>query len=143
MTPAEFRILRERLGLTTNWLADYYGVGHRTVTRWDRGEKTPGPRGKVVVLQSIPPERAAALRELEQRTDQVIDGIARELRTQASAKEGLPTVQTYVTDEQYQEHEAGPWTSAWHRAVVGRAVEAYGRPAIIRYATDRDASVDN
>lgn len=143
MTPAEFRILRERLGLTTNWLAEHYGVRHRQVQRWDRGEKTNVTPGRSAVLQSIPAERAAALRELEQLTDQVIDDMVRELRTQARAKQGPPAVQTYVTDEQYQEHEAGPWTSAWHRAAVGRAVKAYGRPAIIRYVTDEDASVDN
>jgi transcriptional regulator with XRE-family HTH domain len=143
MTPAEFRVLRERLGLTTKWLAEFYGVLHRQVQRWDRGERTNVAPGRAATLRGIPPERAAALRELEQRTRQVIDDMVRELRIQARAKQGPPTIRTYVTDEQYQEHAGGPWTSSWHRAAVGRAVEAYGRPATIRYVTDEDESVDN
>lgn len=40
MTPAEFRIVREGLGLTGLWLAYRWGIAPRTVERWEAGVST-------------------------------------------------------------------------------------------------------
>src|SRR5690606_40083818 len=37
MTPAEFRVVREFLGLTPEWLAAHLGVSGRTVRHWEQG----------------------------------------------------------------------------------------------------------
>jgi DNA-binding transcriptional regulator YiaG len=34
MTPADFKTLRESLGLSARWLADRLSVDQRTVRRW-------------------------------------------------------------------------------------------------------------
>jgi len=36
LTPAEFKIIRERLGLTGDWLADHLGRTPRAVRHWDQ-----------------------------------------------------------------------------------------------------------
>lgn len=41
ITPAEFRCLRERLGLTENWLAERWGVAKQSVIRWERYRELP------------------------------------------------------------------------------------------------------
>src|SRR5690606_819281 len=38
MTPAEFRVVREFLGLTPEWLAAHLGVSGRTVRHWEQGK---------------------------------------------------------------------------------------------------------
>lgn len=42
MTGAEFRLIRDRLGLTLAWLADHLGVAQRSVERWDAGKAPIG-----------------------------------------------------------------------------------------------------
>lgn len=37
MTPADFKTLRESLGLSAQWLADTIGVDQRTIRRWEDG----------------------------------------------------------------------------------------------------------
>jgi transcriptional regulator with XRE-family HTH domain len=37
MTPAEFKTIRESLGLTAQWIADHAGVKLRTVQYWEAG----------------------------------------------------------------------------------------------------------
>lgn len=44
MSEAEFRMVREYLGLTAEWLAGHFGVNLRTVRRWEHGQ-TPVPEG--------------------------------------------------------------------------------------------------
>ena len=39
MTAAELRIIRERLGVTGDWLAARLGVIPRTVRRWEAGTR--------------------------------------------------------------------------------------------------------
>lgn len=124
MTPAEFRVVRERLGLTTKWLAEFFGVQHRNVQVWDRGDRPQG----------VPTARAMALRELERAAGQQVGELGTQLRNQKRG--GLPVLRTYRLDSEYQEHDGGPYSAAWHRAVVGRAAEEYGGPVTIRYVAD-------
>lgn len=127
VTPASFRVARERLGLTSARLAEILGVAGRNVQKWERGEGA-----------GIPAARVAQLHELEQRTRTAVDQIARDLRAEARAARRPPTVTTYENDAQYQQHDGGPWSASWHRAVVARAVEIYDRPVIIEYPTVKD-----
>lgn len=41
MTPAEFKATREALGLTSQWLADRWGVALYSVQRWERSRTLP------------------------------------------------------------------------------------------------------
>jgi DNA-binding transcriptional regulator YiaG len=149
MTAAHFRVLREDLALTTKWLAEHFGVGHRIVGAWDRAERQyaavePDPavhattprRGRPKREYGIPAARAAAMHELEATARQQADELATQLRVQGAA--GRPVVRTYRTDAEYQEHDGGPYSAAWHRALVGRAVEAHDGPVTILYVTDQE-----
>lgn len=52
MTPAEFKTLRESLGLTAQWVADHAGVKLRTVQYWESGRMNV-PEGVSDMLFSI------------------------------------------------------------------------------------------
>lgn len=41
MTSAEFKCLRESMGLTTKWLAARWGVAEHSVQRWERNRTLP------------------------------------------------------------------------------------------------------
>ena len=41
MTSAEFKCLRESMGLTTKWLAERWKVSEFSVQRWDRNRRLP------------------------------------------------------------------------------------------------------
>lgn len=41
MTPAEFKATRETLGLSSQWLADRWGVALYSVQRWERSRALP------------------------------------------------------------------------------------------------------
>lgn len=43
MTPAEFKALREHLGLTTRWLAHRWKIQETTIQRWERNRTVPAP----------------------------------------------------------------------------------------------------
>lgn len=124
LTDAQFRVIRGHLGVTSAWLADFFGIGLRSVQRWERGEGSP-----------IPAPRVKAVRALEQEAREQVDQMVADLKAQARTG-ALPVVQTYPSDESYQRHTAGPWSAGWHRAVTARALEAYGRPATVVYPDD-------
>ena len=50
MNGATFRATRERLGLTTRWIADELDVNERSVHRWENGQ-SPIPEGVVGALE--------------------------------------------------------------------------------------------
>lgn len=52
MTPAEFKTLREALGLTLNWVAEQAGVYIRTAQYWESGRQSP-PADVVDMLQRL------------------------------------------------------------------------------------------
>lgn len=41
LTPAEFKANRERLGLSTRWLADRWHVQEQVIQRWERRRAAP------------------------------------------------------------------------------------------------------
>lgn len=103
MTPAEFRCLREYLGLSTQWVAVQLGVGPRAVLRWE----TPGT-GDV-------PQRAAELL-VKMR------GIA---RNAVDAAQTTPKGQTLMVPPHANAWQHG-FPPAWHRHIAVRIAEKLG-----------------
>ena len=122
MTDAEFRVVREYLGLTGDWLAARLGVSGRTVRHWEQG-KYPIPDGVRLELERLEAETAEFVgRAVEQLMD-VVD----------------PTVVTYRTDAEHQAtHPGVRWPASWHRAAVARIAQEVPGLSIV-YATDPDA----
>lgn len=104
ITDAEFRTIREFLGLTGEWLAAHLGVSARTVRHWEQG-KYPVPDGVRLAIE-----------DLEARTGQFIGGCVEALMDLPD-----PGVIVYRNDAEY--HAAHPeieFPASWHRAVVAR-----------------------
>jgi len=101
VTPAEFRCLREYLGLPLGWTAAALDVAERTVNRWESG------------VTPVPEHAAKALRKLSLYTDTAVASLMAKqptmLRTTASdavVAPGLP--------------------GSWHRAVCARVADHLG-----------------
>ena len=111
MTAAEFRVLRDHLGLTGEWLAEHLQVTLRTVRRWDAG------------TSPIPGGVAATMWELEAESDAFVTAVVEELRADGPDEDGSAWVTTYASDAAYRaEHPDLDWPAAWHRAAMGRVV---------------------
>lgn len=121
MTSAEFRILRERLGVEVGWLADEFGVSVRAVNRWETGQRPVSHR------------RADQIRSMVAATDHFIARIVAELTLD---DDDSPVLLTYRSDAEYRrEHPDLPWPAAWHRAAMGRVVERFPT-ARLRYHSE-------
>ncbi|MDI3315892.1 MAG: DUF1870 family protein [Mycobacterium sp.] len=104
MTPAEFRVIREYLGLSGPWLASALGVSDRTIRHWEAG-KYPIPDGVRLAIEQMEDDAARA----------VEDGVRRLMDVPE------PAVITYATDEQFRSaHPEVTYPASWHRAVVAR-----------------------
>ncbi|MFE4867752.1 helix-turn-helix domain-containing protein [Streptomyces sp. NPDC056682] len=115
MTDAEFKVIREYLGLTGDWLADHLGVAPRTVRNWEQGK------------YAIPDGVRLEMEDLEARTGEFIARVAEKLLDLPE-----PGVVTYRTDEDY--HAAHPdqlWPASWHRAVIARVAQEVPGLAIV------------
>lgn len=120
MNPAEFRVVREFLGLTGDWLANHLGVSGRTVRHWEQG-KYPIPDGVRLAIE-----------ELEQRTGDFVGGCVEKLMDLPE-----PVVVTYRSDDGY--HQANPGVdlpASWHRAVVARVAQEVPGLSITYGATE-------
>lgn len=107
MTPAEFRVVREYLGLSGPWLARHLQVSERTVRHWEMGR------------YAIPDGIRLAMEDLEERTAGFVDGLVGELLDLPE-----PAVLTYRSDEEYHRaHPEVPFPASWHRAVVARVAQ--------------------
>jgi hypothetical protein len=104
MTAAEFRITREHLGLTLDWIAAHFDVNTRTPPRWEKGD-SPVPHG---------------VREGMEQLERHTAGVVRQLLDDCNDTRH-PTLLTYRTDADYRaDHPAGGFPASWHRALVGR-----------------------
>lgn len=106
MTDAEFKVVREFLGLTGDWLGDHLGVSSRTVRHWEQG-KYPIPDGVRLALEALETtagqQVAAAVEMLNDAPDPVL---------------GLPRNEC---------PPECPWPPSWHRAIAARiALEVPG-----------------
>lgn len=120
MTDAEFKVFREYLGLTGDWLAGHLKVSPRTVRHWEAG------------MYPIPDGVRETIEDLEEQTAQYVYECAQKLMDIPD-----PTLITYRNDAEY--HAADPettWPASWHRAVAARVAQevpalaiAYQAPA--------------
>jgi DNA-binding transcriptional regulator YiaG len=104
MTDAEFRVVREFLGLTGDWLASHLGVSPRTVRHWEEGkyEIPDGVRLAIEALEETAAQQiGVAVDTLNDATDPAI-GIP---RTNADCPPGCP------------------WPASWHRAIAARIAQ--------------------
>lgn len=111
MTAGEFRVVREFLGITGDWLAAHLGVNPRTVRSWEQG-RTPIRDGVRLAIE-----------DLEARTTAFVGGVVQKLLDLPE-----PGVYVYRSDAEY--HAATGQTefpASWHRAVIARtALEVPG-----------------
>lgn len=107
MTDAEFRVVREHLGLTGDWLAKHLTVNPRTVRSWEQGR------------DPIPDGVRLAMEELEQRTGAFLDALIPKFLDLPD-----PGILTYRSDADY--HAAHPeieFPASWHRALCARIAQ--------------------
>lgn len=108
MTAAEFRIAREMLGVSGEWLASRLGVTERQVRRWEAGT-SPVPDGVAGEVGDLLDEQVA-----------FVESIVSELRETGPDGAGQTWVTTYPSDAAYEaEHPGTPWPSGWHRTAMG------------------------
>jgi transcriptional regulator with XRE-family HTH domain len=124
MNPAEFRVVREFLGLTGDWLAAHLGVSPRTVRHWEQGK------------YAIPDGVRLAIEDLEARTGEFVDGVIEQLMDLPD-----PGAITYRHDAEYRAaHPEAEFPASWHRAVVARVAQEV--PGLsIAYASDVEAGL--
>ena len=104
MTPAEFRVARESMGMSGPWLAAHLGVSDRTQRHWESG-RYPIPDGVRLEIERL-------LADTDQHVTAHIERMT-----------GMPNpvMITYATDEQYHAaHPDSPYPASWHRAVAAR-----------------------
>lgn len=107
MTDAEFRVVREWLGLTGDWLGKHLGVSDRTVRHWEQG-KYPIPDG---VREEIEKLEADTALTVGNAVEQLLDVPE-------------PGVIVYRTDAEYHAaHPEVPFPASWHRAVIARIAQ--------------------
>lgn len=103
MTAAEFRVLREQLGLADYEVARLLDVQDRAVVRWEEGSPIPVPFGEW-------------LRALSAKTAGLVEREVARLQ-----QDPTPCIGTYAGDEAFRrDHPDSPFTATWHRAWVGR-----------------------
>ncbi|MCL2089866.1 MAG: DUF1870 family protein [Micrococcales bacterium] len=120
MDAAEYRALRELLGVTGDHLAGLLGVTPRQARKWEQGSA------------QVPIGVTAELGEMVDETNATVAKIVAEHPTDQP-------LTTYRTDhDMLADHPGTRWTASWHRSVVARAVSA--RPELqIVYADERPA----
>ncbi len=106
MTAAEFRVLREYLGVSGPWLARHLEVSDRTIRHWESGRYTV-PAGVAQQLVEIEHDAAQA----------VADGLA-------ACTDNAVVVTFACDDDFWTAHPGAVYPASWHRAVVARIREA-------------------
>ncbi len=112
MTGAEFKVARERLGLSADWIAEHFRVAVRTARRWENG------------TSRVPEAVRVGIEQLQLEHDALVDRLEAELDAMPD-----PVLVTYRIDSQYAACEpdvARP--ASWHRAAAGRVAER--RPGV-------------
>lgn len=113
MTDAEFRVVREWLGLTGDWLAQHLGVSDRTVRHWEQG-KYPIPEGVREEMEKLEADTALTVANAVDQLMDIPD----------------PGIVTYRTDVEYHAaHPEVPFPASWHRALVARIAQEV--PALV------------
>lgn len=109
MSGAEFRCLREHLGVNTKWMTARLEINERTLLRWEFGRN------------SVREFAVAALVEIARDADELAAQLA------ADAQRTGDPVRTYRNDEEFHaEHPDSPYPASWHRAAAFRAARKVG-----------------
>ncbi len=125
MTDAEFRVVREHLGLDQQWIADRLGVALRSVQRWEN-DNNPVPDGVRRQMEAW-----------EQQTAVTVGLAVDRLRNARDL-----VVATYRDDATYRQLDGGGWSARWHRAMVGRVCdEVPGVVVVYRTVSEPHAGV--
>ncbi|MEU9611850.1 DUF1870 family protein [Streptomyces sp. NPDC048209] len=107
MTDAEFRVIRDWLGLTGDWLAGHLGVSDRTVRHWEQGKF------------SIPDGVWEEVERLEADTALTVANAVGQLMDMPE-----PGIITYRTDAEFRAaHPEVSFPASWHRQVVARIAQ--------------------
>jgi len=104
MTDAEFKVVREYLGLTGDWLAGHLGVSPRTVRHWEQG-KYPIPDGVRLAMENL---EAVAAQQVTAAIEVLTDA--------PDAVMVIPRAEKDCPSE-------CPWPPSWHRAVAARIAQ--------------------
>jgi hypothetical protein len=119
MTEAEFRVIREFLGVSGDWIAQHLGVSPRTVRHWEAGR------------YRIPDGVRVEVERMERETADIVAAGIAQLMDHPS-----PSVVTYRSDAEYHAaHPEAGWPAAWHRAVVARIAQEVPGLAIVYLPT--------
>lgn len=118
LTAAEFKTLREHLGIPGEWLARRFGVSDRSVRHWDSG-KYP-----------VPERISRWMVWLAEATEATVAGIAERLETSPESERLLVTYRNdaelyaRVADDPYRGlYPDDDVPSAWHRRMAARVAE--------------------
>ncbi|MCG2805761.1 DUF1870 family protein [Propionicimonas sp.] len=107
MSAAEFRCLREWLGLTTSWVAEHVGVAERSVHRWEAG------------AMRVPEAVGAKMLQVSEVTYDALNTAVDHLMDLSE-----PSIWTYRTDDDYRTHHPElDWPASWHRALCARIAD--------------------
>lgn len=119
MTGAELQAMREFLGLSRPWLAQYLNVGtERKIMRWEDGEL------------SIPDPITGLVDDLYQEADQLVRWLTAEYRWKVKINDGDGVMlKTYPTDKDFSRalksagYKGQPYPSRWHRMLCARVAD--------------------
>ncbi|MBE7372919.1 helix-turn-helix domain-containing protein [Dermacoccus barathri] len=110
MTAAEFRVSRERLNVSGEWLAQRLDVALRTVRRWEAGTSP--------VSNGVALEMFGLLDETEAFVAAVVEQL---LAEGPDATSGGWHLLTFADDATFEAHHPdSEWCASWHRAAMGR-----------------------
>lgn len=123
MTPAEMKVVREYLGLTTLWLAEHLVVAERTIHRWEAGaSRIPdGVRTRIEALETAAAETVTATVEHYEHIRDPTE---------------VPLL-TYRTDDDYRTHHPEvTYPASWHRAIAARVANEVPGLTIVYWASE-------
>lgn len=107
LSPAEFRVTREHLGLSRRDVAAMLEVEERAVRRWDDG------------TSALPPGVIASVAHWVELTDDYV----RQMAEAFNSKPGSVVLYTYRNDDDYRRAGNDQWCAGWHRAMIARVAE--------------------
>lgn len=130
MSAAEFKVRRERLGLTSAWVAAQLGVSERSVSRYETGR------------MPVSHEAEELIEAVHAYTNRQVMRAVAELKVPKGADS--VTLFTFARDIDMHDgayvetgdQEYGPLSASWHRAMIGRIALLTDLPTRIEYIGD-------
>lgn len=122
MTAAEFKVVRERLGLPAQWVASALGVYEKTVSRWETGER------------GVSAEAEKLLDDIHRDTNRLVMSQIRMLDDGSKEPTLLITYRLDSDMPAMYSHEGKQLPASWHRAMTGRVALHADGPVVFAYA---------